>query len=74
LAIEALGPKAFEAPLSREERQLDAKFLAEFGRQKERVSAMAFRVVEILDDLESYVFEPYAATILQTSYNSWATS
>jgi hypothetical protein len=35
---------------------------------------MDFRVVAIADDFESYVFEPYAAMMLDTPYNSWATS
>ncbi len=34
---------------------------------------MEFRVVEIADDLECYVFEPYAAEVLETPYNFWAT-
>jgi hypothetical protein len=52
----------------------DSRFLQEFIRQKERVTAMEFRVVTIKDDFESYVFEPYAAMMLNTPYNSWATS
>lgn len=52
----------------------DSRFLQEFIRQKERVTAMEFRVVAIADDFESYVFEPYAAMMLKTPYNSWATS
>ena len=35
---------------------------------------MDFSVVTIADDFESYVFEPYAALMLQTPFNSWATS
>jgi hypothetical protein len=35
---------------------------------------MEFRVLAIADDFESYVFEPYASLMLDTAYNSWATS
>lgn len=35
---------------------------------------MEFRAVTITHDFESYVFEPYAALMLGTPYNSWATS
>jgi hypothetical protein len=43
-------------------------------RGEERVTAMDFQVVTIADNFESYVFEPYAALMLDTPYNSWATS
>jgi hypothetical protein len=52
----------------------DSRFLQEFIRQEERVTPMEFRVVALADDFESYVFEPYAAMMPDTSYNSWATS
>jgi hypothetical protein len=74
LTVEALGDRITHIPESRAERQRDPLFLAEFIRQKERVTAMEFRIVEIPDDFESYVFEPYAALELRTPYNSWATS
>jgi hypothetical protein len=45
-----------------------------FTEAKERITAMDFRVVEIEDDRESAVFEVYAAFVLATSYNSFATS
>ena len=43
-------------------------------RQKERVAAMEFQVATIADNFESCIFEPYAALMLDTPYNSWATS
>lgn len=61
-------------PITRAELQLDSRFRREFVRQKERVAAMDFQVVTITDNFESYVFEPYAALMLETPYNSWATS
>ncbi|MGO9751306.1 MAG: hypothetical protein ACLP22_07310 [Solirubrobacteraceae bacterium] len=45
-----------------------------FIEAKERITAMEFRIVEIEDDRESAVFEVYAAYMLQTPYNSFATS
>jgi hypothetical protein len=74
LTAEALGDELALMPKEREARQFDERFRKEFFTQKERVTAMEFRVVEIPDDFESYVFEPYAALILDTPYNSWATS
>lgn len=74
LAIEALGEELAQMPKERASRQLDERFRKEFFVQKERVAAMEFRIVEIRDDFESYVFEPYAALALRTPYNSWATS
>ena len=59
-------------PVARADRQIHAEFVAEFLKQKERVTAMEFRIVEIEDDFESYVFEPYAALMLRTPFNSWA--
>jgi hypothetical protein len=74
LAIEISDGKFDRLPTTRAELGRDGRFLAEFVRQKERVAAMDFRVVPITDNFESYVFEPYAALMLDTPYNSWATS
>lgn len=74
LAVEAIDGKFEDLPTARAELQQDNRFRREFMRQKERVSAMDFRVVTITDNFESYVFEPYAALMLKTPYNSWATS
>ncbi|MGB7685407.1 MAG: hypothetical protein WBL45_06440 [Solirubrobacterales bacterium] len=74
LAVEAVEGQFEGLPTTRAELQLDSRFRREFLRQKERVSAMDFRVATISDNFESYVFEPYAALMLDTPYNSWATS
>jgi hypothetical protein len=74
LAVEAVEGQFEGLPTTRAELQLDSRFRREFVRQKERVAAMDFRVVTITDNFESYVFEPYAALMLDTPYNSWATS
>jgi hypothetical protein len=74
LAVEAVDGRFEGLPIIRAELQVDSRFGREFLRQKERVTAMDFRTVAISDDFESYVFEAYAALMLDTPYNSWATS
>jgi hypothetical protein len=74
LTIDKLGQAVDSMPKTRAELQDHPPFHAEFVRQKERVTAMEFRVVEIKDDFESYVFEAYAARELKSPHNSWATS
>jgi hypothetical protein len=74
LAVEAVEGRWEDLPTTRVELGRDSRFLQELIRQKERVTEMEFRVVTIADDFESYVFEPYAAMMLDTPYNSWATS
>jgi hypothetical protein len=61
-------------PRTRAELQSHPPFRGEFLCQKERVTAMEFRVVEITDDFESCLFEAYAARQLGTPHNFWATS
>jgi hypothetical protein len=74
LAVEVVQGRWEDLPTTRSQLGRDSRFLKEFIRQKERVTEMEFRVVAIADDFESYVFEPYAAKVLGTPYNSWATS
>lgn len=75
LTIDKLGDALKEMPTAtRAELQDHPPFHAQFLVQKERVTAMEFRVVKIPDDFESYVFEAYIARELQTPHNSWATS
>lgn len=74
LTMETASGRFEGLPTVRAELERDARFRQEFRRQKERVTAMDFRVVTITDNFESYVFEPYAALMLDTPYNSWATS
>lgn len=49
-------------------------FMVEFRRQCARVTLMEFRIIEITNDRLAAVFEIYAATVLRTRYNSFATS
>ena len=74
LAVEAVGDSLADMPTARAARAEHPEFAEIFTAQKERVNAMQYRCVEILDDFESYIFEPYAAYRLGTPYNSWATS
>lgn len=74
LTVEAVEGRWEDLPTTRLNLGRDSRFLQEFIRQKERVTAMEFRVVASAEDFESYVFEPYAAMMLKTPYNSWATS
>jgi hypothetical protein len=78
LALESaegrLGGRLGGLPGSRAELGRDSRFAAVFAGEKRRVSAMDFRVIAISEDFDSYVFESYAALMLDTPYNSWATS
>jgi hypothetical protein len=74
LTIANFGSQIDEMPKQRSKLQVHPPFREEFLRQKERVTAMEFRVRPIEDDFESYVFEAYAARQLKTPFNSWATS
>lgn len=61
-------------PNTRKLRVEDPGLLELFREQQRRVAAMDFRTVEINDERVSYVFELYAAWVLETPYNSFATS
>ena len=74
LAVKSVEGRLDGLPASRAELGLDPRFATVFTEEKRRVSAMDFRVVAIPEDFDSYVFEPYAALMLDTPYNSWATS
>lgn len=74
LAVKAVDGRFEGLPTTRAALERDSRFRREFALQKERVTEMDFRVVTIADNFESYVFEPYAALMLGTPYNSWATS
>jgi len=74
LAIKEVGASMSDLPATRAERAVHPEFEAVFLAKKDLVTSFQFRVVEIGDDFESYIFEPYAAFRLGTPYNSWATS
>lgn len=74
LALESAEVRLAGLSGSRSEIAGDSQFAVLFADAKRRVSAMEFRVVSITKDFDSYVFEPYAALMLGTPYNSWATS
>jgi hypothetical protein len=74
LAVEEVGTSIGDLPTTRAERAIHPEFETTFRAKKELVTSFQMRVVEIDDDFESYIFEPYAAFRLGTPYNSWATS
>lgn len=74
LAMKEVGASIADLPATRAERAAHPEFEVVFLEKKELVTSLELRVVEIEDDFESYVFEPYAAFRLGTPYNSWATS
>jgi hypothetical protein len=49
-------------------------FLAAFSEAKARVRAMDFRFVEQRDQTRQALLEIYAAVVLETKYNDFATS
>jgi hypothetical protein len=59
---------------SRKANCANAEFKAAFESEIERLQAMEFRFVVIDDELLSAVFEIYAATVLETPWNSFPTS
>ncbi len=74
LALEQAMREGIPIAVPRGELLADPRFPALFIAAKERITAMEFRVLEIEDDRESAVFEVYAAYMLKTPYNSFATS
>lgn len=74
LAIEEVGTAITNLPPTRAQRAIHPEFEAVFAQKKDLVTSLELRVVQIEDDFESYIFEPYAAFRLGTPYNSWATS
>lgn len=70
--VEAGGRDAL--PVTRKLRVKDPELLRLFHEAQQRVGAMAFRIVQIDDERLAYVFELYAAWVLETPYNSFATS
>ena len=61
-------------PSTRKLRVKHPGLLELFREEQRRMAAMDFRTVEINDERVSYVFEVYAAWVLETPYNSFAPS
>lgn len=74
LAMETAAEEGLEVPAKRSERLSNERFAELFTEAKARITQMEFRVVNIEEDRESAVFEVYAAFVLATPYNSFATS
>ena len=67
LAVEEVGASIAQLPATRAERAIDPAFEVVFREKKELVTSFELRVVQIEDDYESYIFEPYAAFRLGTA-------
>jgi hypothetical protein len=65
LTCERFREQGKELAGSRDANCARPEFMSEFRRQRTRVEAMEFRVVEIDDDLVATVFVAYAATVLR---------
>ena len=74
MAMKRAGDRGLEVPAKRSERLNSDEFAALFTEAKEEITVMEFRAVEIEEDREAAVFEIYAAFVLNTPYNSFATS
>jgi hypothetical protein len=74
LAMEVAAEREIEVAAKRADRLKNEVFAELFTDAKDRVTKMEFRTVEIEEDRESAVFEIYAAFVLATPYNSFATS
>jgi len=61
-------------PAKRSECLDNERFRQLFTEAKERITLMRFQTIGIELDRESAVFEVYAAYVLATPYNSFATS
>jgi hypothetical protein len=73
----ALGWAADEElvlPAERSDLMSNDHFADLFSTAKQRITGMDFQVVPIGEDRESAVFEVYAAFVLATPFNSFATS
>lgn len=74
MAMKAAAGRGIDVPAKRADRLKNDEFAGLFTNAKKQITAMDFRTVEIEDDRESAVFEIYAAFVLNTQYNSFATS
>jgi len=74
LALEAAAKEEVVVAARRSKLLDDQHFADLFVAAKKRITAMEFRTVDIEDDRECAVFEVYAAFVLGTPYNSFATS
>lgn len=69
LAIEKAEKKGIDVKKLHAELEKDPYFAEVFSKEKERVSQMQIRTVEINDSLEQTLFEIYASVAFNTKYN-----
>ena len=73
LAKEKANRKGVNLSRTRKELQDDEKFSTIFSKQKERVSKMKVKAVQIEDPEIQAIFEIYASKMLETKYNDFNT-
>jgi len=73
LAKEQAKRKGINLLRTRKELQSDGQFNAIFSKQKERISKMTVKAVQISDPETQAIFEIYASKMLQTKYNDFNT-
>jgi hypothetical protein len=74
MTMKEAADRGIVVPAKRSDRLKNKKFAALFTAAKKQITAMEFRTVKIEDDREAAVFEIYAAFVLNTRFNSFATS
>lgn len=73
LAKEQARQEGVNLSRTRKELEDDEKFSAIFSRQKERISKMKVKSVQIADPETQAIFEIYASKMLETKYNDFNT-
>ncbi|TFH42123.1 MAG: hypothetical protein E4G94_06810 [ANME-2 cluster archaeon] len=73
LAKEIANEQGIDIDKNRNELEADSAFNNIFLEQKERVSKMNVRVIEILDPIIQTIFEVYVSMELNTKYNDFDT-
>lgn len=73
LAKEIANEQGFDTKIYRKELESDPIFYNIFLEQKERVSGMNIKVIEINDPIIQTIFEVYVSVELNTEYNDFDT-
>ena len=73
LAKETAQDKGLDINKTRKQLEQDEKFKVIFSEQKERISKMKIRAVQITDSEMQAIFEIYASKRLKTKYNDFET-
>ena len=73
LAKEQAKQKGINLSKTRKQLECDKKFKAIFSNQKDRISKMRVKAVQITDPETQSIFEIYTSKMLQTKYNDFNT-